>query len=102
MHITISADGDLALADPTEFTAFDIRSSNTSDAFVLDALGDGGAVCDEDNHAFVEAELVRRLAGSAIDEKWEIGFAKMLDYAATKGWLDESGKRIKAHIEAPL
>ena len=48
---------------------------------------------------------VRRLAGEAaseggrsLDEKWDTGFAAMLEYAATAGWITDDGS-IRVHVE---
>lgn len=99
MHITIASDGSLGLDQPAEFTAFDVRSTKPDVSFVLEALGDDGASADEADHVFVMVAAVRRLAGSMVDDEWEAGFAKMLSYADSQGWLDESSTAIKAHIE---
>jgi hypothetical protein len=30
---------------------------------------------------------------------WEEGFSAMVDYARGRGWLDEAGTHIRAHLE---
>ena len=60
---------------------------------------------DQAGVVFVPPDAVRRLAseaavaaGGTLDPEWEQGFAAMLEYAATKGWIGEDGA-IEAHIE---
>jgi hypothetical protein len=100
VHIVIAADGSVTLDQPTEFTAFDIRSADPSPSAVLAALGAGCADAPEEGHVFVAVAAVRELAGLAVDESWETGLAAMLAYARSQDWTDEGGKSIKAHIEA--
>jgi hypothetical protein len=57
---------------------------------------DVGRIEGED--AFVTVAAVRRLAEGVGDE-WENDFQAMLDYAGTKGWLDESGAANQPHVE---
>ncbi len=49
---------------------------------------------------FVRPEAVRALAGASAGEAWGAGFAKMCEYAVSKGWVDDAG-RIQAHVEWP-
>jgi hypothetical protein len=67
---------------------------------VAAALGADGRVAGA-GHVWVRAAAVEGWAGAAgaLDDAWREGFAKMLDYARTKGWTDESGEFVQAHIE---
>jgi hypothetical protein len=49
--------------------------------------------------ALIEPSAVKRLAQGRVAEGWDDDFAAMLDYAGTKGWLDETGGSIQAHVE---
>ncbi|MFT7600226.1 MAG: hypothetical protein ACI8TP_003167 [Acidimicrobiales bacterium] len=97
VHIIIAADGSATLNKPAEFTAFDVRAADAPAA--LAALGDEASVAPEADHVFVTVAAVRRLAGDAADAEWEAGFAKMLDFAASKGWMNDTSTSIKAHID---
>ena len=53
----------------------------------------------------IPPDAVRRLAvdaaredGTSLDPGWETKFIGMVDYAASKGWVDEDGS-LRAHIE---
>ena len=49
--------------------------------------------------ALIEIDAVRRLAAGKVSDGWEADFAAMLEYANSKGWLDEQGEAIQAHVE---
>ncbi len=93
--------GCCSLDDPADFTAFHVLVEGAADgatsATVVSTLGaDGGAV--DDDHVFVAVDAVRRLAGSR-DQHWDAGFAGMLGYAESKGWMSSDGSMIRAHVE---
>ena len=100
MYITISTDGTVSLEDADVFAAFEVCQSGLDRESVLAALGDRGAVADESGHVFVAKNAVVGLADRAGDAGWEAGFAAMVGYAESKGWMDTTGEMIKAHIVA--
>lgn len=57
----------------------------------------GAQPCDESDHLFVPIALVRELAGD-VDQDWKAGFAAMLEFAGSHGWINASNTHIKAHI----
>ena len=65
----------------------------------LSLAGVGRAL--DDDHVWVQVDAVRSLAAPRVEPGWEESFAGMLTYAASKGWLDEAGDAIQAHIEWP-
>ncbi len=95
----ITADGEVELEHPGEFTSFSVAAVDPEVSVVLEALGEHGSQTSEDDHVFVAIEAVRRLAGENVDDTWESGLSKMVTYAGTKGWMSDSGEAIKAHIE---
>ena len=68
---------------------------------VYGALVDAAAGRLEGEDAWIGVDAVRRMAGGRVGPDWDVSFAGMLDYARSKGWLDEAGHAIKAHIEWP-
>lgn len=65
------------------------------------AAGTVGASGD----ALVTASVIRQLAheeaaarGTSLDTTWDAGFASMVEYAASKGWMADSDT-IRAHVE---
>jgi hypothetical protein len=39
------------------------------------------------------------MAAGRVGAAWQTDFDRMLDYARTKGWLDDAGDAIQAHVE---
>jgi len=49
--------------------------------------------------AMIDTAAVRRMADGRVAEGWDDDFAAMLGYAESKGWLDDTGGSIQAHVE---
>jgi hypothetical protein len=47
----------------------------------------------------IDTAAVRRLASGRVPDGWDDDFQQMLTYAGTKGWLNEDGTAIQAHVE---
>ncbi len=91
----------VSLAEPDDLASFKVlaRGQDGDDPSLAEALEGVGTLAD-DGHAFIDVDAVRRLAGDrAQDPAWREGFDKMLAYAGSKGWMDESGTAIQAHVE---
>jgi hypothetical protein len=90
-----------SLADPDDLGSFKVlaRGREGDTAGLAEAL-QGVATLAEDGHAFVGVDAVRRLAGArARDPEWNAGFDKMLAYAGSKGWMNDAGTAIQAHVD---
>jgi hypothetical protein len=100
MHIAINtAGGTPELVEPDDFKAFDILAPGEPDAERLAAATAGIGRADGADHVYVDVVALRALAGSrAQDDEWCRGLDAMLEYARSKGWLDESGA-VRAHVE---
>ena len=77
------------------------RAASDSD---LEALGAALSAQDvgrllPSGDALIDIDAVRRLAAGRVPDGWEADFAAMVGYAKSKGWLDESGEAIQAHVE---
>jgi hypothetical protein len=66
---------------------------------VFGALVDAAAGRLEGDHAYITIDAVRRLAAGRVGDDWDSRFDGMLDYARSKGWIDDTGNMIQAHIE---
>jgi hypothetical protein len=101
--VYVLVDLDLAafdLIEAADCQRFHVQVVGAGDAARLDeVLGEAGTV--DDDHVWVDVEVVRRLALLCTTEAWDDEFAAMVDYARTRGWLDDGGTRIRAHIEWP-
>jgi hypothetical protein len=89
------------LADPDDLGSFKVLArSPEPDAEALGRALEGVGSLAPDGHAFVSVEAVRLLAGDrAGDPEWSGGFEKMLAYAGSKGWMNDAGDAIQAHVE---
>jgi hypothetical protein len=76
------------------FRAFAVVVTGEPD---LGAGLDGLGAVDGD-HVFLDPEGVKRLAGERAAGDWGANFDKMIEFARSKGWVDELG-RVRAHIE---
>lgn len=95
MYIQVDQDGPATLADADNFRAFSV-SVNGDGARVVEALAGLGTVDGE--HAWLDGDAVKALAGDAVGEQWHTDFDNMIAYARSKGWTDDGG-RVRAHIE---
>ena len=94
--VIVIEDGGVHMQDPSDFKAFKVVVQEGEDASAVSAVG---RLADPDT-AWIEVDQVRNLAGEAAGVPgWEDDFAAMLAYARTKGWLDEAGTSIQAHVE---
>lgn len=59
-------------------------------------LGDLGWIDGE--HAWLDIAQLRALSPLADDPEWNTGFDATMAYAASKGWLDETGTNVRAHL----
>jgi hypothetical protein len=66
---------------------------------VYGALVDAAAGRLDGEHAWIAVDAVRRMAAGRTGSTWEANFEAMLEYASTKGWLDDTGATIRAHVE---
>jgi hypothetical protein len=91
----------VALADPDDLGSFKVLAQAAQpDTAALERALEGVGSLGPDGHAFISVEAVRLLAGDrAGDPEWSGGFEKMLAYAGSKGWMNEAGDAIQAHVE---
>ncbi len=98
----IHADLDTAtvtLVDPADFRGFHVAvaGGSTDDERLATVLAPHGHLDGE--HAWITADALVALAGEAADDDWRAGFAGMVTYARDKGFLDDAGTAIRAHLE---
>lgn len=97
MRIVIAESGPPRLEDPTDFTRFSILMDGKFKPHPGTALrGIGRLSCD--GHAWVRPDCLRALLPVDLPADWEAGFASMVAFAQSRGWIGEGGA-IRAHIE---
>jgi len=90
----------VGLAEPEDCKRFHVTARGGDVAALGAGLADGGVGrLLPSGDAMIEVAAVRRLAEGRVPADWADDFAGMLAYAGSKGWLDEGGTAIQAHVE---
>jgi len=90
----------VSLEEPDDCERFHVSVLGGNDrGMVFGALVDAAAGRLEGDDAYITVDAVRRMAAGRVGPEWERDLAGMLDYARAKGWLDEQGVAIRAHLE---
>ncbi len=95
MTVDYSPASGLTLVEPDDFKAFKLRLRDTAERRPAPA----GIVFVDDKDVLIDVETVTRLPGAPGTEVWAASFSRMIDHAATKGWVDSSSNAIRAHVE---
>ena len=99
MLIRITGLGEAVLEEAGDFRRFSIRfDAGARGSGPADAALAGLARLDGE-FAWACTEALRRIAPGGGDAAWQQGFARMVAFAETRGWVDQAG-RVRAHIEA--
>jgi hypothetical protein len=92
----------VSLEEPDDTERFHVAVIGGRDAgLVFGALVDAAAGRLEGDDALITVDAVRRLAAGRVGPEWDGELDKMIGYARSKGWLDETGHAIRAHVEWP-
>lgn len=100
MVIVASAQG-FSIADPDDFSRFHVDAAVVSPGDFA-ALLEGSTVVSahvEPDHVWVATTFIADALDVARNQSRRQGLDAMLAFAAKKGWLDESGSKIAAHVE---
>ena len=100
IHVDLAADPPaVSLTEPEDCKRFHVEASGGDGARLGQALEGQGVGRMAGDDAMIDIDSVRRLAEGRVPDGWENDFSAMIGYAQSKGWLDESGRAIQAHIE---
>ena len=90
----------VTLEEPDDCTRFHLTVVGRPDlARVFGALVDAAAGRLDGDHALITIDAVRRMAAGRVGDDWDTRFDGMLAYARSKGWIDDTGHAIQAHVE---
>ena len=92
--VIVVRDGRVELEQPEDMKDFKVVIHGNDPT----ALAGVGRMAGRDN-AWIHFDAVRRLASGHIGPTWEQDFAAMVDFARTRGWIDDERKEIQAHVE---
>ena len=103
MIIEIDLTGETAvigLAEPEDCKRFHVAARGGDPAALEAALAVNavGRLLPSGD-AQIDTAAVRRMAEGRVPGGWDDDFSGMLAYAAGKGWLDDRGTAIQAHVE---
>jgi hypothetical protein len=92
----------VTLEEPEDTLRFHVEVvGGDSTGLVFGALVDAAAGRLEGDDAWITIDSVRRMATGRVGAEWDDAFAAMLTYAQGKGWIDDGGNAIRAHVEWP-
>lgn len=92
----------VSLEEPDDTKRFHLAVVGGKDpGLVYGALVDAAAGRLDGDDAQIAVDAVRRMAAGRVPPGWDEDLDAMLDFARTKGWLDETGSTIRAHVEWP-
>lgn len=98
--IRVDAAGDVQVDEHDVFTDFHVETRAGFTTEDLAAIMGEGTGTDGDYLWIAEAAIRHWLSGRT-DDTWDEGFSGMFDYARSKGWTDEAGTHLRAHVEHP-
>jgi hypothetical protein len=90
----------VSLAEADDTKRFHVEVLGGTDVGRLfGALVDAAAGRLEGDDAWIALDAVRRMAAGQVAPDWNERFDAMLEYARTRGWLDEAAHTVRAHVE---
>lgn len=98
MIISVDSQGRPELQDVSNFRAFKLIAASRP-ALALLKGGSGGVQVADEAVAWVRQDWIVSQSGLAASAEWRSGFDKMVAFAASKGWIRDSDKAVRAHIE---
>jgi len=96
MRVHLTNSGAITLRDAADFKRLDVLVDPQAEDRLARSIARIGRREDAE-HVRLAPAVLRFLSGHAGEPAWEANFAKMLDYAARAGWIDERGE-VRAHI----
>ena len=95
MIVRLAADTPPALTDVDRLDRLHAESPGP-----LDEMAEGPLCRFDGDHVWLDVAAARAAGAVATDDPaWADGFDGMIAYAASKGWLDEAGTHVRAHVE---
>ncbi|MGI9622577.1 MAG: hypothetical protein ACR2PK_07050 [Acidimicrobiales bacterium] len=101
MIVEVDLEAGPRVIDADVLDAFSVAAITDDSDTVGRAMGPAGYAAEEPGHVWVSADWIRvNAAEASSDPSWANRFEAMLDYAATKNWMNASRSHILAHIES--
>ncbi|MGP4029873.1 hypothetical protein [Actinomadura sp. 3N407] len=102
MIILATKDG-FTVTEKNNFTEFHIEVGRLSHDEFIDVVKSSADVAAHHapHHLWVSVDLLRRELNTKAHPERRSGLDGMLEYADSKGWLNEAGTHVSAHIVVP-
>ena len=97
MIVRVTGGADAMVEEPDVLTRFHVETDVTDPGALSQALAELGTV--EDDHAWISIDALRRAVEGQVSADWAEKFDGMCAYARSKGWVDDAGTSLRAHIE---
>ena len=96
----IAANRSIEIDDPHNFKAFSVRIEGSfgDPADQAGLLGRIALSWDRD-HAWISERALREWSSLASESWWQEGLSKMIGAVQRFGWIEETNRSIRAHIE---
>ena len=99
MFISINSETKTAsIEKPEVLTEFHVQSSVDDESYVASTIGNGSEPAGE-SHVWISIEWIAQNVVGSVPREWEEQFSDMVEYAAGKGWVNDAGTHLKAHIQ---
>jgi hypothetical protein len=101
MYIYIT-ENSAELAEPQDVTQFAVVCPDDLERDKIEATVRQrglGELLPDGGHVMVSVDAIRQMASGRVGPGWPDDFAKMIDFAAGKGWTSEDRSQVRAHIE---
>jgi len=100
MIIRVDQTGAVRVDGHTVFTDFHVEAPVGFSVPDLAAMMGEGTRPDGD-HLWIAESAVRHWLAGLTDDDWDESFSGMVSYARSKGWTDEAGTHLRAHVHYP-
>jgi hypothetical protein len=98
LHLT--HDASVEVVDADDCTSLAVTTVLPSDAAKAILAADGIAGAADDGAVWLDVDELRRRAAPGGADGWAARYDAMIAYARSKGWLNDSGRLVRAHIVA--
>lgn len=108
MIVYVHEDSSITLEEADVFTAFSVHAPKLATEAVLAALGPDAhadesadkAASGDPPHVWIAIGRLHALGSTHGASDWREGCDAMIEYAKSKGWVDATGRFVRAHVES--
>jgi hypothetical protein len=100
LYLKLSAASELTFEDRDNFRAFKfVAAGDRNNLDQVRKAVAGTAELPDAETAWILQAALRHWPGVENDDEWQLNFSLMIEKARPHGWIDDTRKAIKAHIE---